>query len=1606
MTHRNNLDMLRFWKTALGRLRERRLLFEPLEDRCVLSGMDLLSHPSLDSTPASGHEDAFEAPASVPGQLVYYDYIEQGQLRGGTFFLPSDEAHGSTAYDPSNNPAWQSTTIRDNGPSSNRIDVVFVGDGYTASELATYAGHVDNIVPSFFAELPLDAYSSFFNVHRVDVISNESGVDHDPVQGILRDTALDMGFWTSGMERLLGVNVSKALAAASVAPGVDQVMAVANSTKYGGAGYTSSNLATMSGGNTWAAELALHEFGHSFAKLADEYTYGGNPTYTGPEPARPNVSIHQAADMAALETKWHLWLDHPNVDTYEGAMYSQYGIYRPTDNSKMRNLGRPFDQVNVEQFVFAIYQAVRPIDDATPEGSHPKGTQFFIDLVHPTTHLLDVQWYLDDVPIAGAVSPVLDTSAVGLSSSSHVLSVTVRDNTSLVRDENRRQSLMTEQRSWTLTAVPVVVSLEPPHGAADVRPDTELLVTWNVPIQKGSGSIVVRTLTDDSVVEVIDVSSPAVTVFQDTATIRPGSLLALNTAYYVEIGAGVFTDLAGNGWGGFSGREAWNFAVTIGSPPELVHKIADVTAAEDDPDTVIGLGPLFDDPDAPWGDQLTYTATVTMPIDNLVAQVSQSQYAAMHQNLLYTRMGDNRGFGPEHDLAQDNIYTYFVGMGLETALEPVLYHSQTYHNVVGVHAGVTRPDDIYLVGAHYDSVNNPGADDNASGVAAVMELARVMTQYQFDATLVFVAFDREEQGLHGAYAYTAAHDTSKIRGMLSLDMIAYNPPGTHHNKVRFYDSNGVGRIKSDLATAFASYSDGLTTEDAGKVNVSDHYPFELAEVDAALVIEYNVWSNPHYHKATDAVETPNYIDYAYATKVTRGVMGYLATVAGLASPSDLLTVTVDGDDLVLDYAADAHGVADIRVRATDSQGLYAEDTFRVTVSPVNDAPVLNPLDPMYLAPIAQDDSANPGTLVRDILAAGGPGTITDADWGALPGIAVTDVDNAHGTWQYTINNGRVWHAFGMPTTAEARLLGSDAGTRIRFLPAAGWYGSIDPAITFRAWDHTEGFSGQTADASVYGGATAFSTALETALITVDQIITTRIDVTIVHEPSATDGNGEVVSLPASADGVHEWQSFWIEIWASTPETTTLGIARATVDLQYYADYLTAMEIVHGPAFNVDPSGTIDDSQGLVSGIGGRTELTDAGDDVYVLLARVRFASSVDDQVPVDAAGRNIGPYYVQLALADGQTELVDVGAVVPELSELSATDLWAVMYDVDDNNQIDFGDFSYFAAAFGKTAGETSSEPPYVWWADFDKSGRVDFGDLAFFAPNFGKSRSNVQARIQSLVFPSNFPGAWRAGLTGGAGEWRALGGEGEAANGETMWRPVTADHPVELGSPRRWSSPLQDEFTSDEAFSTTPLQRELSESARTLSIVDNQHQFAVQRIHHSGHPPRTHRYWTCGPAASSFARGACCYLVLPNFFGRGRTSRTHVSLVRPLGTAGRHSLAAGQPDPPRVDKGCVGPARHPVCMWPTGWFPGSLRQTALAEHTRAPVAPRGYHRVGAGRVPGRPAESTRGAAGASDSARSLPKGWPLRKRPPSEWKTARGGSPGRRTTRRNTPAR
>lgn len=359
------------------------------------------------------------------------------------------------------------------GAVDNRVDLVFVGDGYTASEQAQFQTDVDGIVDSLYQYEPFTSYQSYFRVTAVEVISNESGVDNDPSQGVLRDTALDMSYWCSNIERLLCVNVGKAYTAAAAAPDIDQVIAISNSSKYGGAGYPSNNLGTAAGQNGAAADIAIHELGHSLGDLADEYTYGGPTTYTGGELGPADVSIYNKQEQLDQSRKWYRWMDEVRagfdgpIDTYEGGNYSEFGVYRPSNNSMMRSLGRPFNLVSAEKLLLEIYREVSPIDDGTPDGTElGRDGLAWVQPMQPLDHDLTVLWYVNgvlDINLVGDLT--VDVASLGLDSSVHELRVDVIDGTSWVRNEAIRDQFMTESRTFTIGFVPCF---------ADITEDGEL----------------------------------------------------------------------------------------------------------------------------------------------------------------------------------------------------------------------------------------------------------------------------------------------------------------------------------------------------------------------------------------------------------------------------------------------------------------------------------------------------------------------------------------------------------------------------------------------------------------------------------------------------------------------------------------------------------------------------------------------------------------------------------------------------------------------------------------------------------------------------------------------------------------------------------------------------------------------------------------------------------------------------------------------------------------------------------------------------------------------------------------------------------------------------
>jgi hypothetical protein len=185
-------------------------------------------------------------------------------------------------------------TIINNGNSQNRVDVAILGDGYTAAQAQQYKTDVQTFMAQVFNTEPLREYQRYFNVHRIDIVSNQSGADH-PENGTAVDTALDATYNCNGIQRLICVDQNKVNTVIANTLGATQhdvVLVIVNDPVYGGSGGAIAVAST----NAKAVELILHEEGHSFGLLTDEYG--------GPPPPVCDTSVEPAAANAARHDRW------------------------------------------------------------------------------------------------------------------------------------------------------------------------------------------------------------------------------------------------------------------------------------------------------------------------------------------------------------------------------------------------------------------------------------------------------------------------------------------------------------------------------------------------------------------------------------------------------------------------------------------------------------------------------------------------------------------------------------------------------------------------------------------------------------------------------------------------------------------------------------------------------------------------------------------------------------------------------------------------------------------------------------------------------------------------------------------------------------------------------------------------------------------------------------------------------------------------------------------------------------------------------------------------------------------------------------------------------
>ncbi|MFH1843517.1 MAG: M28 family peptidase [bacterium] len=288
--------------------------------------------------------------------------------------------------------------------------------------------------------------------------------------------------------------------------------------------------------------------------------------------------------------------------------------------------------------------------------------------------------------------------------------------------------------------------------------------------------------------------------------------------------------------------------------------------------------------------------------------------------------------------AGEYLKAHFESSGIDS----VYFHnwSGTYHdNVVAVIPGASQPEKVVVVGGHYDSTTGdpdvaPGADDNASGTACVLECARVLSPYQFDYTLKFVAFCGEEQGLLGseAFASAAAAAGEDIVAAVAVDMIGYLAGGDVMD-LDIIDNTSSVWLR-DLAFATASeYVPELPLVDGSLPfgASSDHASFWANGYHAILLFEDTGDYSPYIHSASDVIGT----SYNSSTLALGSVKVAASLLATLARP---FTVSIshqplgDTEDSVNPYRVEAEIVA---AAALDPSSLYL---YYSTGGPLNSVP--------------------------------------------------------------------------------------------------------------------------------------------------------------------------------------------------------------------------------------------------------------------------------------------------------------------------------------------------------------------------------------------------------------------------------------------------------------------------------------------------------------------------------------------------------------------------------------------------------------------------------------------------------------------------------------------
>ncbi len=325
-------------------------VFDAAENLLIYSrGFCTLFQEWQTTAEAKTMERSFYEVATIPFPKNKVRFVLNIRERNGNFIKLYERMIDPSDYYIIKEKTVNTAVTKIYGPGNPRecVDLAFVAEGYTADEMNKFREDVKKMADILFAESPFSDYRDKINIWAVEAVSSDSGTDI-PGEKIYNNTVLNSTFFTFGTDRYLTTQDIKSVNDYAAAAPHDNIIVLINSNKYGGGGVYNYYSGTTAG-HPLSPVVFIHEFGHGFAGLADEY-YSSEVAYEefyplNVEPWEPNITT-----MVNFESKWKKMISretkvptpaeekYSNVTgLFEGGGYSAKGIFRPELDCRMKS---------------------------------------------------------------------------------------------------------------------------------------------------------------------------------------------------------------------------------------------------------------------------------------------------------------------------------------------------------------------------------------------------------------------------------------------------------------------------------------------------------------------------------------------------------------------------------------------------------------------------------------------------------------------------------------------------------------------------------------------------------------------------------------------------------------------------------------------------------------------------------------------------------------------------------------------------------------------------------------------------------------------------------------------------------------------------------------------------------------------------------------------------------------------------------------------------------------------------------------------------------------------------------------------------------------------